>query len=102
MPSAEFSKDEDFIKATDEPLAVQGVIDLILIDKNGNVSVYDYKTDRTSHAERESDALLGDKMKALHAEQLGYYKIAAERLFGKEVKRVAVYSTQAAKTVDII
>ena len=102
MPSSNFSKDEDFIKATDEPLAVQGVIDLIIIDRDGNVSVYDYKTDRLSRAERESDALLAHKMRTLHAEQLGYYKIAAERLFGKEVKRVAVYSTQAAKTVDII
>ena len=101
LPSANFSKDEDFIKATDEPLAVQGVIDLIIIDQNGEVSVYDYKTDRISRSERESDPLLQDKMRALHAEQLGYYKIAAERLFGKEVSRVAVYSTHAAKTVDI-
>lgn len=102
LPSSDFSKDEDFIKATDEPLAVQGVIDLILIDENGNLSVYDYKTDRLSRSEYQSDELLSKKLKALHAEQLGYYKIAAERLFGKAPARVAVYSTAAAKTVDII
>ena len=102
LPSADFSKDEDFIKATDEPLAVQGVIDLILLDQEGNVSVYDYKTDRLSYAERRSDDLLSKKLTALHAEQLGYYKIAAERLFDKTPARVAVYSTAAAKTVDIL
>jgi len=101
LPSSDFSKDEEFIKATDEPLAVQGVIDLILIDDAGNVSVYDYKTDRLSLAERESDSALSKKLCTLHAEQLGYYKIAAERLFGKAPARVAVYSTAAAKTVDI-
>ncbi len=101
MPTSSFSKDEEFISRTDEDLAVQGVIDLILIDKDGEISVYDYKTDRLSVAELKDDQKLKDKLASLHGEQLGYYKIAAERLFGKECRRVAVYSTKAAKSVDI-
>ena len=101
LPTKDFSKDDDFISKTDEELAVQGVIDLILIDENGDVSVYDYKTDRLSYAELHDDEKLKEKLSRLHREQLGYYKIAAERLFGKECKRVAVYSTQAAKCVDL-
>lgn len=101
LPSSSFSKDEEFINATDEPLAVQGVIDLILVDEDGDVSLYDYKTDRLSRKEKEDAELLEKKLKEMHSEQLGYYKIAAERLFDKPIKRVAVYSTAAAKTVDI-
>ena len=102
LPSSSFSRDEEFIRSTDEPLAVQGVIDLILVGADGEVSVYDYKTDRLSYAERSNDELLQKKLSALHSEQLGYYKIAAERLFGKSVSHVAVYSTAAAKTVEIL
>ena len=101
LPSSDFSQDKDFINATDEPLAVQGVIDLILVDERGDVSLFDYKTDRLSKAEMSDDTLLEGKLTALHREQLGYYRIAAERLFGKPIKRAAIYSTAAAKTVDI-
>jgi ATP-dependent exoDNAse (exonuclease V) beta subunit len=101
LPSSDFSRDKDFINATDEPLAVQGVIDLILVDERGDVSLFDYKTDRLSKAEMSDDTLLEGKLTALHREQLGYYRIAAERLFGKPIKRAAIYSTAAAKTVDI-
>ena len=102
LPSSDFSKDEEFIRTTDEPLAVQGVIDLILVNESGDVSVYDYKTDRLSRKEKADNDLLAKKLMSLHAEQLGYYMIAAERLFGKKPVRVAVYSTAAAKTVDMI
>ena len=102
LPSSDFSKDEEFIRTTDEPLAVQGVIDLILVNESGDVSVYDYKTDRLSRKEKADNDLRAKKLMSLHAEQLGYYMIAAERLFGKKPVRVAVYSTAAAKTVDMI
>ncbi len=103
LPPSMFSKDTDFIeKVGDELLAVQGVIDLIVIDEDGNICLYDYKTDRLSAAERENETLLRQKMSALHAEQLSYYKIAVERLFGKECHTVEVYSTCAAKTVSVL
>ncbi len=102
LPASQFSKDKEFIEAIgDEQLAVQGVIDLIVIDENGDICLYDYKTDRISKNEAENDALLKRKMEALHKEQLSYYKIAVERLFDKECHICAVYSTHAARTVEI-
>ena len=103
MPPSIFSKDEDFIaQAGDELLAVQGVIDLIVIDEDGHVCLYDYKTDRLTRAERTNDALLESKMRQLHADQLSYYKIAVERLFGTVCHTAEIYSTCAAKTVSVI
>lgn len=103
LPPAMFSKDTAFIEAVgDELLAVQGVIDLIVIDENDNLCLYDYKTDRLSAAERGDRALLKEKMSRLHAEQLSYYKIAVERMFGRECQTVEIYSTCAATTVSIL
>ncbi|MBO5415762.1 MAG: helicase-exonuclease AddAB subunit AddA [Clostridia bacterium] len=102
LPTAMFSKDTAFIEAArDELLAVQGVIDLILIDGDGELRIYDYKTDRLSRDELESANALAKKMRALHSEQLSYYKLAAERLFDRACASVEVYSTQAAALVDI-
>ena len=102
MPPSMFSKDPEFIeKLGDEKLAVQGVVDLIVIDSEGRLCLYDYKTDRISKEEKQSEALLADKMRKSHSEQLSYYKLAAERLFGTECHTVEVYSTAAARTVKI-
>ncbi len=98
----EFTHDEEFLsKIKDEKLAVQGVIDLIIIDKNGKLSLFDYKTDRLSKADLADDTLASDKIHELHAMQLSYYKKAAEMLFERKCDRLAVYSTHAAKIFDI-
>lgn len=102
LPASNFSQDKKFIEAIgDEQLAVQGVIDLIVIDENGDICLYDYKTDRISKNEATNDTLLASKMKALHGEQLSYYKIAVERLFDKKCHICAVYSTHAAKLITM-
>lgn len=94
--------DPDFLRQTEgEFLAVQGVIDLIIEDKNGDIFLYDYKTDRLSAVELSSDELLKKKMAERHAPQLGYYKEAVKRLFGKECRAAFIYSTHAAKEIEL-
>ena len=80
---------------------MQGAIDLIVIDKDGRLSLFDYKTDRLTREELEKDPLASAKMHELHAMQLSYYKKAAELLFERKCDRIAVYSTHAAKIFDI-
>ncbi len=102
LPASMFSKDLEFAaEAKDEPMAVQGVIDLIVIDRDGALRLYDYKTDRLTSAELKDDVLLARKMSSLHSQQMFYYKLAVERLFGRPCDTAQIYSTQAAKTVDI-
>ncbi len=102
LPADKFSSDDELIsKIAGEHLAVQGVIDLIIVDKSGNISLFDYKTDRLTHNELADDALASRKMNKRHATQLSYYAQAVELLFGKPCSRVCVYSTHSAKLYDI-
>lgn len=102
LPTASFTRDENLRASLgEEKIAVQGVIDLIVIDSDGKLCLYDYKTDRLSHAELENDTLAAKKMNTLHGLQLSYYAKAVSILFGKAPDRVAVYSTSAAKLFDI-
>ena len=91
----------DGTETADEVISVQGVIDLILEDGDGNVALCDYKTDRLTADELSDDALLVAKMTERHAKQLSFYKTAAEQLFGKPCKNIYVYSTHAARAVKL-
>ena len=84
-----------------ENLAVQGVIDLILINSDGELELYDYKTDRLTEKELTDSAAARDKMNAFHGLQLSYYAHAVEMLFEKKCSRVCVYSTHSARLYDI-
>ena len=97
-----FTKDKAFLsRIEDERLAVQGVIDLILVDEDGHLCLYDYKTDRLTADELADPALACKRMNDTHGLQLSYYAKAAEELFGRPCDRVAVYSTHAAALFDI-
>jgi ATP-dependent helicase/nuclease subunit A len=94
--------DEEFRRQIrNEKLAVQGVIDLILLDPNGKWMLYDYKTDRLTPEELNDPAMAEKKMNRLHGRQLSYYAYAASLLFGTPCERVCVYSTHAGKTFEI-
>jgi ATP-dependent helicase/nuclease subunit A len=97
-----FTSDEELLSMMEnDKLAVQGVIDLILIDEDGNVSLFDYKTDRLSKAELENEALAAKRMNDAHGLQLTYYAKAVELLFGRRCSRISVYSTHAARLFEI-
>ncbi len=97
-----FSKDKKLMnELRGESIAVQGVIDLILLTKDGQIHLYDYKTDRLTREELASPVLATKRLNDVHALQLSYYATAIERMFGKSPTRVAVYSTHAARLYDI-
>ena len=102
LPVDKFSSDPELLeKMRDETLAVQGVIDLLLIDEDGEISLYDYKTDRLTREERENYELAAKKMNETHGLQLSYYAKAIELLYGKPCRRICVYSTHSATLYDI-
>ncbi len=102
FPASEFTRDPEFQRRTEgERIAVQGVIDLIVIKKDGGVCLYDYKTDRLTRAELADTSLAAAKLNSTHALQLSYYAKAVEYLFGKAPDRVAIFSTHASRLFDI-
>ena len=102
LPVNNFTKNADLIeKMNGEPLAVQGVIDLILVDKDGNIKLFDYKTDRMSDKELANPKLAKWKLNNAHSTQLSYYAKAIEQMFGKKCESVQIYSTHSGLLYDI-
>ena len=84
-----------------EKIAIQGAIDLILIDHDDKVHLYDYKTDRLSTAELNDPTLAKEKLSRAHKNQLAYYAKAVEMMFNKQCESVEIYSTHSAKLYQI-
>ena len=102
IPAKYFTKDEALLeKIYNENLAVQGVIDLIIITKDGEIKLYDYKTDRLTPKELTSYEIAKKTLTNRHATQLSYYAAACESLFGKKCASVQIYSTHSARLYDI-
>ncbi len=80
---------------------VQGSVDLILEDENGEIILCDYKTDRVSAEERRDRELLVRNMKDKHGEQLLQYAFAIEKIFGKAPSRIFIYSLPLGDVLEI-
>lgn len=102
LPASEFTQNDEFrAQIANEKIAVQGVIDLILEDADGKISLYDYKTDRLTREQLSSYELASAALNRAHAPQLSYYARAVSIMLGKTPRRVAVYSTCASRLFDV-
>lgn len=102
LPATLFATDPDTLESTaGEELLVQGVIDCLILDENGEYYLVDYKTDRLSYEERKNEHLAEKKLRDAHSGQLGYYTLAVEKMFGKRPSRIEVYSLHLGKTVSM-
>ena len=88
LDAADFTDDPARKKALgNESLLVQGVIDCFFEEKDGTLTVADYKTDRVSPG-ASSVRSFAER----HGRQLGYYKTAVERIARRSVGRCELYS----------
>ncbi len=102
LPTSMLDDSPEFIEETkDEFLAVQGVIDLVIEDENGELYLFDYKTDRLSKDELQNGDALKAKMIERHGKQIGYYAEAVKRLFDKECRGAFIYSTHKGALIEI-
>ncbi len=85
----------------DQPLFVQGSIDLLLITSDQRIILVDYKTDRISDAERNNLDLLRKSMTQKHGEQLACYVKATKQMFGRAPDQACIYSLPLGATVEI-
>ncbi len=92
LPADEFSQDERIKK---ESVLVQGVIDAVFEDENGEIILVDYKTDSVD--EKNCEKVLKER----YSTQLSYYKKAIELMLNKPVSKVLLYSVPLAKTVEL-
>ena len=71
-------------KESDEPILIQGIIDVFFEEEDGLV-VLDYKTDYVPENPAET-------LKARYGEQLALYQRAVEEITGGRVKEKILYS----------
>ena len=102
LPASEFTADEEKRELLDKrDILVQGVIDCIIEDNDGTLTLCDYKTDRLSLEELANPSLAEDKLRSKHSMQLGLYSMAIKKIFGREPDRVEIYSLPLGDTVAI-
>lgn len=83
---------ERFAGMEQETVFVQGSVDLILVMPDGEIRLYDYKTDRLTDEELADPVALARDLLERHGNQLACYALAVQRLFGKAPDRVSIYS----------
>lgn len=98
-PAALFTEDEDKSALEGEKLLVQGVIDCAYWNEREELILVDYKTDSfpASMERPQVEAAL----KSRHSRQLGYYKLACEKLFGCMPAHTYLYSFALDDVVEI-
>ncbi len=83
---------EELFEGTNEPILVQGVIDIYYISKEDKLVLVDYKTD---YVKEEKELI--ERYKS----QLDLYKRALEKALNKRVDKECIYSTYLNKCIEI-
>ena len=93
ISSSSVSKEKEFILKNNSftKSAIQGVIDLYF-ESGDNLILVDFKTD---------NIIDESKYVMLYKKQLDIYKEALEKLTGKNVERVYIYSFKLGKEIEV-
>ena len=104
LPAEEFTKDKELAKKLrDEKteLTVQGVVDVIFESADGKLILADYKTDQLTAFEKEHPEYAKTALAERHRSQLTYYRRACEKIYGRNVDRVVIFSLALGDTADV-
>ncbi|MBQ7374737.1 MAG: UvrD-helicase domain-containing protein [Clostridia bacterium] len=102
LPAKYFTEDEEKRAAyKGKSVLVQGVIDCIWEDEDGDFHLVDYKTDRLTWDERKTRSLAEARMREAHTTQLSYYALAIREMLGKTPKSISVYSLHLGDEIKI-
>lgn len=102
LDASHFTKDEGKKESlVGKKILVQGVIDCIIEDEDGELHLIDYKTDRLTNRELNNIDLAREKLYNKHHTQLSYYALACKEVFGKYPKTISVYSLPLGMCLEI-
>ena len=102
LPAASFTADPALREVLrDEFLLVQGVMDGIMEEEDGALTLFDYKTDRIPKHLYGDTAAQRAFFNARHGLQLSYYAAACRHIFGKDPDRVLIYSLPLGEAVPV-
>ena len=102
IPASQLTLNEEkrsALEKYDTDVIVQGVIDIVFVDGDGRLVLADYKTDRLTEYELNNKSAAAEKLWKRHGEQLRYYALVCEKLFGRAPDDVLIYSMPLGETV---
>ena len=103
VPLEEFTQNDEIAHlVSGKLLHVQGSIDLILVGKDGSITLCDYKTDHPTPEEKRDHALYRKRMITAHKDQLSHYARAVKELFGKAPDRAFVFSLTLGEAIELL
>lgn len=102
LPATSFTSDNQLKEELkNESIFAQGVIDCYYYDSNGDITLLDYKTDYVPSDIRgnakEEDKFFTER----YSNQLSYYRVALQKLCGKEVSKTVIYSFCLGRTITV-
>jgi len=102
LPAENFTADEEKKKSLrGKKLLVQGVMDCVMENADGTLTLIDYKTDRLPSFALENPKAAATILREKHEKQLSYYKEAVKQIFGKYPERTVIYSLHMGISVDL-
>ncbi len=102
VPLENFSQNPEIKQLVEGKLLhVQGSIDLLLVGKDGSITLCDYKTDHPTPEEKRDHDLYRARMLRSHKDQLTHYARAVEQLFGKAPDRAFVFSLTLGEAIEL-
>ncbi len=102
LPAEAFTTDEEKKKdLVGKKLLVQGVMDCVMENSDGTLTLVDYKTDRLPPYALDNPGVAAKILREKHERQLSYYKEAVRSLFGKYPEKTEIYSLLLGYTVEL-
>lgn len=99
VPYATLTQNQELARRLEDyTLYVQGSIDLIMEDAQGELWLFDYKTDRLL---TDSERVIKAQFLEHHGEQLRIYREAARELFGRAPDHVCIYSLPLGRSIEL-
>lgn len=104
LPAKDFTTDpalKEALAKDNTAITVQGVVDCIFIDADGNAVLVDYKTDRLQKDELENEEKTKEKLISRHERQLKIYAAVCEQMIGRPFSEVLIYSLPLGKAIEV-
>jgi ATP-dependent exoDNAse (exonuclease V) beta subunit len=79
---------------------IEGIMDLVIVTKEGSLWIVDWKTDRRPPSDPGGETFLG-RLAAKYAPQLAPYAEVGAQGLGRPVARLLIYSTVAGALADV-
>lgn len=102
LPATLFTTDPTLrVSLSEETVLVQGIMDCVFTDRDGRLTVLDYKTDRIPYELRHDRAAARKLIIDRHLGQLSYYRLVCREMMQRNVDRVLIYSFSLSEAIEI-